>query len=169
MSDVRYVRFESASKVEETLLAWWKGLERDRGERAALRRCKNLTEVAFVPCFHRLLRELSSHGKVNSERLALVAGLAARVKGHDPGAEIAVQMAKSKPGGTTAAVSGLRFRRVLKIENSDELFLALGRIVALLGGTVNLVSLAKSAYDWNQWTRKQWAFDYYSNAPAKEA
>jgi CRISPR system Cascade subunit CasB len=167
MSDVRYVNFAPGTETAEALVAWWKGLERDRGERAALRRCTNLTEVAFVPSYHQLLRVLSPHGKVDAERLALVAGLAARVKGHNPGVEIAVQMAQTKPGGSSAVVSGLRFRRLLKIQNREELFLALGRVVALLGGTVNLVSLAKSAYEWNEWTRKQWAFNYYSAAPSE--
>ncbi len=167
MSHVTYIKFEPGTEASEALLAWWKGLERNRGERAVLRRCQNLPEVAFVPSYHQLLRALSPHGKVNAERLAIVAGLAAHVKGHNPGVEIAVQMAQTKPGGASAAVSGLRFRRVLKIKKKEELFLALGRVVTLLGGTVNLVSLAKSAYEWNDWTRKQWAFNYYSTAPSE--
>ena len=41
-------------------------------------------------------------------------------------------MARPKPASTSAVVSGLRFRRLLKIKK-EELFLALGRVVGLLG------------------------------------
>jgi CRISPR system Cascade subunit CasB len=167
MNGANYLKFEPGTETAETLVQWWKGLEHDRGERAALRRCRSLTEVAFVPSFHRLLRALSQHARVDSERLALVTGLAAHVKGLNPGTGIAVQMAQTKPGGSSVAVSGLRFRRLLKIQTREELFPAMVRVIALLGGTVNLVSLATSAYDWSEWTRKQWAFDYYSTAPTE--
>lgn len=167
MNRKKFIKFEAGSKPAEALLLWWHGLEQNRGERAALRRCRNLTEVVFVPSFHHLLHSLSQHGKVDTERLAIVAGLGARVKGYSPGVEISVQMAQAKPGGSSAVISGLRFRRLLKIQSREELFLALARVIALLGGTVDLVSLAKSAYEWNEWTRKQWAFNYYSTAPSE--
>ncbi len=166
MSDVKYLKFEEP-QASVILLEWWKGLDKDRGERAALRRCRSLTEVAFVPSFHHLLRKLSQCNTVNAEGLALVAGLVAHVKSNNPGTGIAVQMAKSKKPGGSAALSGLRFRRLLKIQTKEELYPALVRVIALLGGTVNLASLAKNAYEWNDWTRKQWAFDYYSTAPAE--
>ena len=76
MSDAKYVKFETGTETQKFWLHGgrdWNG----RGGRAALRRCKNLTEVAFVPSFYRLLRALSPYGKVDPERLALVAGLAA--------------------------------------------------------------------------------------------
>jgi len=167
MNGKKFIKFEPGSEPAEALLSWWHGLEENRGQRAALRRCKNLTEVVFVPSFHHLLHSLSRHGKVDAERLAIVAGLGARVRGHNTGVEISVQMAQAKPGGSSAVISGLRFRRLLKIQSREELFLALTRVIALLGDTVNFVSLAKSAYEWNEWTRKQWAFNYYSTAPSE--
>ncbi|NLI34502.1 MAG: type I-E CRISPR-associated protein Cse2/CasB [Deltaproteobacteria bacterium] len=167
MSIRKYLKFDPGEETGETLLQWWKGLEGNRGERATLRRCRNLTEVAFVPSFHRLYRDLSKCAVVDAERLALVAGLAAHVRSIDPGAEIAVQMGQGKPGSGSAVVSGLRFRRLLKIQDREELFLAMIRIIALLGGGLNLLSLVKGAYEWNEWTRKKWAFDYYSTAPSE--
>jgi CRISPR system Cascade subunit CasB len=166
MSDPRYLKFEDP-QATAILLAWWQGLDKHRGERAALRRCRSLTEVAFVPSFHHLLRELSQCSSVNAEGLALVAGLASHLKSNSPRSGIAEQMAKSKKPGGSAALSGLRFRRLLKVQAREDLYPALVRVIALLGGAVNLVSLAKSAYEWNDWTRKQWAFDYYSTAPAE--
>jgi CRISPR system Cascade subunit CasB len=55
--------------------------------------------------------------------------------------------------------------RLLKIKDRDELFIAMTRIIALLSSVVNLQSLAQSVYFWNDKTRKDWAFEYYSKAP----
>jgi CRISPR system Cascade subunit CasB len=80
---------------------------------------------------------------------------------------LAEQMATGKTDGS-ARVSGLRFRRLLKVKEADGLFSALGRVVALLGGAVNLQSLANSVYFWNDRTRKQWAFEYYTKSPSEQ-
>jgi CRISPR system Cascade subunit CasB len=53
------------------------------------------------------------------------------------------------------------------MKEQDELFAGMTRIIALLGGTVNLQSLAQGVYFWNDGTRKKWAFDYYSKAPGE--
>jgi CRISPR system Cascade subunit CasB len=158
------LRFKKDSPEAAELIKWWKGLEDDRGGRAELRRCHTLAEVAFSPAYHRLRHSLESLGKVNYDGLALVVGLAARIKNDADGGSIAEQTATGKTDGS-ARVSGLRFRRLLKVKEPEELFTAMIRIIALLGGTVNLQSLAQSVYFWNEKTRKDWAFDYYSKAP----
>jgi len=167
MDDRKYLRFSQGSPESKVLLGWWRGLENNRGDRAALRRCRSLTEVVFVPSYHRLRQELLSLGSVDSEGLAIVAGLAARVKENNNQYTIANQMALHVAGGT-AKVSGLRFRRLLKIQDRDKLYPAMIRIVALLNNPLNLVNLANSIYWWNDLTRKNWAFDYYTNAPSEK-
>jgi len=88
-----------------------------------------------------------------------------RVKVDSAGSSIAEQMATPKDGSKdNAKVSGLRFRRLLKVKDQEDLFISMSRIIALLGGAVNLRSLAQSVYFWNDRTRKQWAFEYYSKA-----
>jgi CRISPR system Cascade subunit CasB len=162
--------FQSSDESGTVLLAWWKGLESDRGERALLRRASNIAEVAFSPAYHRLLGRLKGEtGAVNREALAAVAGLATHVKTHtEIGGSVARQMATPKIGGSGARVSGLRFRRLLAVSDRDELYPLLIRVVRLLDGNVNLLSLANGVYWWNESTRKQWAYDYYSTAPAEK-
>lgn len=162
-----YLRFDKDSPEQQALDAWWRSLDDNRGDRAELRRCGTLAEVAFTPAYHRLRQAVCRCGAVHDEGLALVAGLAARVKGDVVGSTVAEQMATGKADGS-ARVSGLRFRRLLKMKGQEELFTAFGRIIALLGGAVNLQSLAQSMYFWNDRTRKQWAFDYYSKAPSEQ-
>ena len=162
--------FQAGDDSAAILRAWWEGLERDRGERALLRRASTPTELVFSPAYHRLLSLLQQRGyMVNREALAAVAGLASHVKG-DAGTDkrLAQQMASPKPGGSGAKVSGLRFRRLLAVIQRDELYPFLIRVIRLLGGKVNLLALANAVYWWNEKTRKQWAYDYYATAPEEK-
>jgi CRISPR system Cascade subunit CasB len=163
----KYVTFKSDSSEMDELKTWWTSLQKNHGDRAKLRRCRTLTEVALLPAFHRLRLDVQKHGRVNYDNLALIAALIARVKSSSENSSIAEQMATGKPDGS-ARVSGLRFRRLLKVKDTDELYTAMSRVVALLGGAVNVQSLAQSMYWWNDGTRKQWAFDYYSKAPTEK-
>lgn len=162
-----YLKFDHDSSETQVLIAWWQALNDNRGDRAKLRRCSTLAEVAFTPAYHKLRLSLAKFGQVNVDGLALVAGLAARVRSNVQGDTFAEQMASGKADGS-ARVSGLRFRRLLKIKDREELFTAVGRTVALLGGAVNLQSFASSLYYWNDRTRKQWAFEYYTKSLSEQ-
>jgi len=161
-----YLNFKKDSSETQALTAWWRSLNEDRGERAILRRCATLSEVVFSPTYHSLRSSVARIGFVDDEGLALVAGLAVRVKNNDSAGSVAEQMATGKPDGS-ARLSGLRFRRLLKVKGREELFGAMNRVIAQLGGNVNLQSLAQSVYSWNDGTRRDWAFDYYSKAPSE--
>jgi CRISPR system Cascade subunit CasB len=161
-----YLRFEKDSPEYQSLAFWWRELDKNRGERAVLRRCRELTDVGFSPAYHRLRLAVSKFGYVDDDGLALAAGLGARVKDDVPGSSIAEQMATGKADGS-ARVSGLRFRRLLKVKEREELFTIMTRIIALLGSAVSLHSLVQSVYFWNDRTRKLWAFDYYSKSPGE--
>lgn len=166
MKPTNKLSFAPNSDAIDVLLEWWKGLDDSRGDRAALRRCHNPTEVAFNPSFHRLRMKFKQFGNVKPESLALIAGILSHVKRNND-VHIAEQMATPKSGGTSACVSGLRFRRILKVQDNTELFEPLIRIVHMLDGNVNIPVLANSIYWWstNDFTKKEWAFAYYEKAP----
>ncbi|NOZ94405.1 MAG: hypothetical protein GXP47_06670 [Acidobacteria bacterium] len=82
-------------------------------------------------------------------------------------------MGTPKPGGSkTPLVSPPRFRRLLRIgeesEDLEQLFQQIGRVIALLGHTVNVTDLAKNLYKWDAGIRKQWALDYYEQLDKKK-
>jgi CRISPR system Cascade subunit CasB len=106
--------FQTNDESGSILIAWWNGLESDKGERAVLRRASNPTEVVFSPAYHRLLTNLLQQGgHVNREALAAVAGLSVHVKVNTgSGMSLARQMATSKSTGGDARVSGLRYPSV---------------------------------------------------------
>ncbi len=164
-----YLRFDKDSPELHALTVWWRALDGNRGDRAELRRCSTLAEVVFTPAYHRLRQAVLRYGKVNDDGLAVTAGLVAKVKNNATDYTVAEQMAVGK--GDSARVSGLRFRRLLKVKEREDLFTALGRVIALLGASVNIQSLAQSVYRWNDpyaEIPKKWAFDYYSKAPSEK-
>jgi CRISPR system Cascade subunit CasB len=169
MTEKSFLSFAPEDDSSRVLVMWWEALDGYRGQRAALRRAKSPIEVHFFPVFHQLLNQLREKGyrisSNDSERLALIGGLAAHVKKHVSTASLAKQMATTKSSGGGARVSGLRFRRLLAISGRDELYPFLIRVVRLLDGTVNLVSMAYSVYWWNERVKKEWAYDYYATAP----
>jgi CRISPR system Cascade subunit CasB len=135
-----------------------------------------LADVSFVPVYHRLFRSIQRIGgerdegpaPVRRDGLAVVAGVVSHVEDIRGRDSFAVQMARPEVEGGGSKVSELRFRRLLQYRNRDDLYPALIRIVKLLDGQLDLFSLATAAYWWNDRTRKDWAYEYYSEAPEKE-
>jgi CRISPR system Cascade subunit CasB len=189
----KYPIFKPDGAAGKVLMEWWCGIggesevaqdaehKIDKGSRAELRRCGNLSEVIFVPKFHDLRLKLLKCDVKGRESLACIVGLLAHVKKHDPGKVdddvhgleqiIAGQMAEKKSESSESAnVSGLRFRRLLKRKNYEEFLIDMRRIIHLLDNKVNIFSLAESVYGWvrNDNIKKQWAYAYYSKAPSAE-
>jgi CRISPR system Cascade subunit CasB len=171
----------SQPEERDALLSWWKELDKVRGERTALRQCHTPPEVAFTPAFYRLKMRLDLFGSVSPdhlEKLAIIAGVLSHVKeyrykGYERNFErsFAVQMARPplKWGREKrACISDLRFRQLLKIDDPDKLYTTMIRFVRLLGGSVDIASLANGIYWWNEHTKKEWAYAYYENAPREE-
>lgn len=161
MKEMNFIKLhdEPASGI---IYQWWKGLDQDRGGRAELRRCHNLTEVMFCPSFHRLYHSLAAVGAVNREGIALIAGVLSHVKKpHDQG-KLGKLMA-DKRSGNTSRVSEPRFRRLIRITDRDELFQPFIRIIALLDGSVDVKEVSEILYYWNERVRKNLAFAYYED------
>jgi CRISPR system Cascade subunit CasB len=153
----------------KALCEWHESLENDRGSRARLRRAASPDEVIFEPSFHQLLTKLRPVLRVDDPRvrrdLAALAGLAARVREHTGGIALARQMGTSgaRRSSSGPAVSEQRFRRLLTTASLDARYAQLSRVIHLLGGKVDLLSLADAVCDWDADPdlRQQWAYDYY--------
>lgn len=168
MAEAIRFSFSHNPDLRKVLLDWWQRLDQSRGDRADLRRATTPTEVAFCSAFHRLFNSLRVIASVSPASLAVVAGVLAHVKSPDMTVTFATQMAAPKSGSDRARVSGLRFRRLLKIKERDELHQPLIRVVRLLGGEANILNLADDVYFWGDNVRKNWAYAYYEKAPSEE-
>lgn len=161
-----WLEFKPDNPAGQQLMLWHRALADNRGDRAALRRCGALVEVAFVPAFHTLVRALrtTAGSDVIPDQLLAVAGLSAIIK--QPISPLMPnQMATPRAGSKTPLVSELRFRRLLQCQTPEELFTALRRILHQLDEQANLYDLANSVYGWSEPTRKRWAYEYYGALP----
>jgi CRISPR system Cascade subunit CasB len=54
-----------------------------------------------------------------------------------------------------------RFRRLMQVQDADELMTGMTRLVAWMGGKANVSDLARSVLFWTEQTRARWAYGYY--------
>lgn len=145
-----------------------------KGDRAELRRCKSPSDVMLLPAYHRLWwkateANVARHTKDSSQEaaMAFVAGILAHVSENST-ASLGTTMAVKD--GDNSVVSGLRFRKLLEIHDTEQLYVTMIRIVRMLGRTAPLGAMADDLMRWNNEkyrddVRKKWARDYYSTNP----
>jgi CRISPR system Cascade subunit CasB len=152
-----------SNQVQNALRSWWEGLSENRGDRAELRRCRSIDRVLLTEAYHKLRKRVESAGlSFSDDQLATATGLLAHVDDHAEGwSSLASQMAG---GENDAPVSGLRFRRLLRREDREDLYRSMIRIIRLLDRRVNVFELANNMYYWGPGVRKRWAQDYYQHA-----
>ncbi len=174
---MRY-RFLKEPEVCHTLLNWWESLDKNRGDRARLRRAERPDDVLLTAAFFRFLQQMPSEWS-DSERLissAMIAAAASHVKEQEGGESFATQLAFPKQNGKKARVSELRFQQLQKSRDPEEFFRRLLRTIRLAECRLNIISLAESILHWmeeyrfgtNREPQKRlavrWGTEYYEQA-----
>jgi CRISPR system Cascade subunit CasB len=145
--------------------SWWRGLQPgpdgggDRAALARLRRAATAAEAAAEPATLDLCRRLGWDW-CRLAPVAVTASVLAHVREDDPGRPVARQL-----GPPDAAMSWLRFRRLVQADTDDDRLTAFRRAVALARGRLNVSDLARSLLDWDEQQRRRWLFAYH-DAPA---
>lgn len=147
---------------------WWKRIIISPGDRASLKRARNGDMVASQFAYFDLYRRIFNSDipdfikKSIDYRLPLVAGLVSHIKEDNPGRAVASVMgSSSKAGSDRATVSDLRFRKLLRTDDNDELYIMMIRMIRMMDENVNVKDLARSIYFWNDQTKRKWASQYY--------
>ena len=180
----------------DTLQSWHTRLDENRGDRARLRRAERAEDVLLTDAFYRFLQTMP-HGWRDESRIfsaAAVAGLLSHVReNHQPpsrkqqdkkdkeakrvAASFAEQLGTPVEGQKRPYMSELRFQQLLKSRTTDEFYRNVRRAVQLLGGRVNILSLANDIIQWHKEFDRQidrrpskrlavrWATDYFSVLP----
>ncbi|NMM36355.1 MAG: type I-E CRISPR-associated protein Cse2/CasB [Glaciimonas sp.] len=163
------IGWTAESHFGKMLHQWWHGLEEDRASRAILRRCATLDAVTLSPAYQRFYRYMLAcncwsvdAAPWQNDKLAAIAGLLAHIKTEDT-QSLPVSMWNAKE--EKLLVSELRFRDLLKVQETDDLFVSLRRILPLLDYKANIFGLAHDVYNWgNPHPKfnipKQWAYSY---------
>ncbi|QJT08017.1 type I-E CRISPR-associated protein Cse2/CasB [Oceanidesulfovibrio marinus] len=144
---------------------WRMGLDDNRGQRAELRRAKTPVEILCSPAYQRgFVTHLASKGfpldADDIERLAPAAGLLAHVTVFSGKSHFARQLAASNKGSQD--VRDQRFKKLMAIEDRDELYLMLMRLIRYLDGSAHVNSLVRSVFYWGDTVKRNWALNYYT-------
>jgi CRISPR system Cascade subunit CasB len=144
----------------------------DRASCAILRRCATLDAVALSDAYQRFYRYMlacnawpADASPWQNDKLAAIAGLLAHIK-----TEGTQRLPKpmSELDGDRPQVSELRFRNLLKVETTDDLFTSLLRVLPLIdkkkkidpNKRIDIYHLANDVYFWGDKTKKDWAYSY---------
>lgn len=168
--------FEEGHPTSVFILEWWKSLKQNKGDRAELRRCKNLEDIqkasAYQRCYWQFKKHFSPEQQVPSrEQMAIIIGLAAHIEDDDL-VKKADQSDNQKidffgyqiSRGDKPKLSELRFRRLLKIKDRENLHHFLIQVVRMLDKKVNLLDLLSIAYFWGDKAKMSLAYKYYEKA-----
>lgn len=168
---------------------WWRALADpkggDPGTLARLRRCRTPGDAATVTAAVALARRLGAlrpDTRPADPRVDAALDLArvlAHVREHTDERPMRAAGWKSFAGDRKESEAGEdrpqlaegRFRRLLQTGGGEEQVAAFVRLVALLGGSVNVRALAPDFLDWSHpergpEVRRRWAFDYYAASSA---
>jgi CRISPR system Cascade subunit CasB len=169
-------------KEQSDLLVWHDSLDRNRGDRARLRRAESPEDILLTNAFFHFLEKVPDKfpDKLSEEKRekrlyvsAAVAGLLAHVKSNNTNHRFAQQLA-TPIDGKKAPMSELRFQQLQKSQTTDDFYRRIIRAIRLLGGNVNIISLANDIIHWHKEFEHQldrhpsnrlavrWATDYFT-------
>jgi len=160
-----------------------------RGERARLRRCGTADELLGEPSVLLLADQLIALGDeqwplfkeaITYERLALVAGVLAKVKEDARDQRSLAWRLGNSSGEGRAVMSESRFKRLQRTQTIDDLFLQWRRAMQLAAGKVDVAQLADDLLTWqlelgqsatraSDGVKFRWAYDYYLSARDRAA
>jgi CRISPR system Cascade subunit CasB len=172
-------------------LAWWRRLtDSEHGDAAALarlRRSRTALEALGVNAAASLARQLGATNAGapdgRTKDVLQLARVLAHVKEHDASQHpmraagwkrFAGDRRETDAGEDRPLLSEARFRRLLETGEGDEKVAAFTRLIAIMGGVVNVDALSDDYLHWNypeigDRVREQWAFQYYAAGAAAPA
>jgi CRISPR system Cascade subunit CasB len=183
------VKYDFLNCSEQNALKdWHDSLNRNRADRARLRRAENPEDILLTEAFFHFLHfmpEMFPGFMENkwqfSEKqrfyvIASIAGLLSHAKQNNEISSFAKQLAGT--GRDRAPMSELRFQQLLKSPNPADFYRRMIRAIRLLDGNVNVISVANDIIQWF-WEHEQkesdrypsnrlavrWATDYFTALP----
>ncbi|MGA3209497.1 MAG: type I-E CRISPR-associated protein Cse2/CasB [Syntrophales bacterium] len=177
MTESREIRlFEEGHPASDLMLEWRDGLKENKGDRAELRRCKNLEEIqmssAYQRCYWQLIKHFPLEQRSPSrEQMATVIGLAAHIEEDDAQRKddqsdgqahdfFAYQISR----GDKPKLSEMRFRQLLRIRDRARLYRFFIQVIRILERKVSVLDLLSIAYYWGDSAKTNLSYKYYEKA-----
>ncbi len=184
------------SAEKQALQSWHSWLDDNRGDRARLRRAESPEDILLTDAFFHFLAKMPEQWQQSKPMLtsASIAGALSHVKtdkriasriynskdsdAPKKTASFAEQLATPFEGKSKAPMSELRFQQLQKSPTTDDFYRRIIRAIRLLGGNVNIISLANDIIHWHREFECQadhrqpanrlavrWATDYFTALP----
>ncbi|QWF70613.1 type I-E CRISPR-associated protein Cse2/CasB [Methylomonas paludis] len=168
------ILFQEEHPASVALLECWGNLLQYKGDRAELRRCKNLHELQKTSAYQRnywkLINEFKNAKEIpNGEQIAIIIALSAYINDNktvyeEDGEKKTDFFGYQISRGEKPKLSEIRFRRLLKINDREKLFRYLIQVIRLLEKKVNLLDLLRIAFFWGDKIKIELAYKYYEKA-----
>jgi len=186
-------------KEQSDLIVWHDSLDSNRGDRARLRRAESPEDILLTDAFFHFLDKMNKASPQWSQNKPMltsagIAGALSHVKTDKQtpsklynstatdtpkkSASFAEQLATPFEGKSKAPMSELRFQQLQKSPTTDDFYRRIIRAIRLLGGNVNIISLANDIIHWHREFECQvdhrqpanrlavrWATDYFTALP----
>lgn len=154
--------------------------------RSEIKRCRNLSDIVLTEGFQVLWKSIHENDvtKVETERLAMIAGIIAKIsrsseiKEVPVGKCLALKAAEGEVETEKPIISPIRFRQILSVKTDQELYSRFSRILGMVNGmnTKSLISdlwwLSAEISDETSRPsfsiRTKWAMDYYKYVKLNE-
>lgn len=181
---------------KQAVHSWYVWLDDNRGDRARLRRAESPEDILLTDAFFHFLVKMPEQWQQSKPMLtsASIAGALSHVKtdkqtpsklynskatdAPKKSASFAEQLASPSEGKSKAPMSELRFQQLQKSPTTDDFYRRIIRAIGLLGGNVNIISLANDIIHWHREFEHQvnhrqpanrlavrWATDYFTALP----
>jgi CRISPR system Cascade subunit CasB len=178
---------------KQAVQRWYVWLDDNRGDRARLRRAESPEDILLTDAFFHFLAKMPEQWQQSKPMLtsASIAGALSHVKTDKQtpsklynskatdtpkkSASFAEQLATPSEGKSKAPMSELRFQQLQKSPTTDDFYRRIIRAIGLLGGNVNIISLANDIIHWHREFEQQvdhrqpanrlavrWATDYFT-------
>lgn len=164
MSQYYFFEYEDIQALQR----WHEWLEKNRGDRARLRRAETPEDILLTEAFAHFLQQMpdSDTWRKNLATSACIAGALSQVKSnrqvnshihHKKDADeakrmasFAEQLATPLEGKGKAPISELRFQQLQKSTRPEDFYRRIIRAIQLLKGQVNIISLAHDIFHWHK-------------------
>lgn len=135
-------------EIQKKIRSQWKHILANKSYKAQLNRCNNVEEIRFYPdikAFKEILPQWTSY-----EATAVISGILANVK-EDGRESLGKRLATKK--GDRPVCSEEKLRLLLSSKNWDELYKNLRRLVTLIKGNVDPLSIVDFVLQWEDENR----------------
>lgn len=175
MTTLPFNSYRLSPAARGALLSWHERLHKeaaqglDRADRAVLRRAHDLQAVVESAAYQRVYQKMANAHQgepwrpYEQDRIAVLVALLAHIQtiAEVKADDYLPRVMGRASAGDKAAVSELRFRRILEALDMESLFTGLRRVLPIVSAQADSSRLIDDIFGWGDTVKRRWAYAYY--------